>query len=210
MDDILASVKYKDNALYERVRQAADKKFSGNSYVKNLWILNEYKRRGGKVSYTDKKPSRTSIKKSIKGKEEKIVVNYSICEADLDCGSEEEVSEVKAKEAKKKLNKPFRTPGGPKKFSVYVKNDKGNIVKVNFGDPNMSIKRDDPERRRNFRARHGCDNPGPKWKARYWSCKFWSKPSVTSLLSKEIVEEKGEQEVVNWQNLPTQEELFGS
>ena len=73
----------------------------------------------------------------------------------------------------KTLNKPFRTPKGPKKFSVYVKNEKGNIVKVNFGDPNMEIKRDDPDRRRNFRARHNCDNPGPKTKARYWSCKQW-------------------------------------
>ena len=73
----------------------------------------------------------------------------------------------------KPLNKPFRTPKGPKKFSVYVKNEKGNIVKVNFGDPNMEIKRDDPARRKSFRARHNCDNPGPKWKARYWSCKQW-------------------------------------
>ena len=72
-----------------------------------------------------------------------------------------------------KLNKPFRTPGGPKKRSVYVKNQKGNVVKVNFGDPNMKIKKSNPERRRNFRARHNCDNPGPKWKARYWSCKAW-------------------------------------
>lgn len=71
------------------------------------------------------------------------------------------------------LNKPFRTPGGPKKFSVYVKNDKGNVVKVNFGDPNMKIKKNIPERRKSFRARHNCDNPGPKWKARYWSCKAW-------------------------------------
>lgn len=71
------------------------------------------------------------------------------------------------------LNKPFRTPDGPKKFSVYVKNDKGNVVKVNFGDPNMKIKKNIPERRRSFRARHNCDNPGPKWKARYWSCKAW-------------------------------------
>ena len=74
---------------------------------------------------------------------------------------------------KVKLNDPFRTSGGPKKFSVYVKNEKGNVVKVNFGDPNMEIKRDDPDRRRNFRARHNCDNPGPKWKARYWSCYQW-------------------------------------
>ena len=60
---------------------------------------------------------------------------------------------LEAKE-KKTLNKPFRTPGGPKKFSVYVKNEKGNVVKVNFGDPNMEIKRDDPARRKSFRARH--------------------------------------------------------
>jgi hypothetical protein len=71
------------------------------------------------------------------------------------------------------LNKPFRTPDGPKKFSVYVKNDKGNVVKVNFGDPNMKIKKNIPERRKSFRARHNCENPGPKWKARYWSCKAW-------------------------------------
>ena len=84
-----------------------------------------------------------------------------------------------------KLNKPFRTPGGPKKFSVYVKNDKGNIVKVNFGDPERSIKRDNPERRKNFRARHNCDSdPRAKDKTtpKFWSCKFWSNPSVTSLL----------------------------
>ena len=78
-----------------------------------------------------------------------------------------------AEEPKRKLNDPFRTPDGPKKFSVYVKNEKGNVVKVNFGDPNMEIKRDDPERRKSFRARHNCDNPGPKWKARYWSCYQW-------------------------------------
>ena len=71
------------------------------------------------------------------------------------------------------LNKPFRTPDGPKKMSVYVKNEKGNVVKVNFGDPNMKIKKNIPERRKSFRARHNCDNPGPKWKARYWSCKAW-------------------------------------
>lgn len=79
-----------------------------------------------------------------------------------------------ASKENKPLNKPFRLPSGSKKkFGVYVKNDKGNVVKVTFGDPNMEIKRDDPERRKSFRARHGCDNPGPKWKAKYWSCKQW-------------------------------------
>ena len=99
---------------------------------------------------------------------------------DLFCDCENEEGKVisheswaEEKNKGKKLNKPFRTPGGPKKFSVYVKNEKGNIVKVNFGDPNMSIKRDSPERRKSFRARHNCDNPGPKTKARYWSCRQW-------------------------------------
>jgi len=68
------------------------------------------------------------------------------------------------------LNKPMR--GDVKKFKVYVK--KGDkVVKVNFGDPNMRIKKSNPERRKSFRARHNCDNPGPKTKARYWSCRKW-------------------------------------
>lgn len=71
------------------------------------------------------------------------------------------------------LNKPFRTPSGPKKFAVYTKNESGNVVIVRFGDPNMKIKKNIPERRKSFRARHNCDNPGPKWKARYWSCRAW-------------------------------------
>ena len=74
---------------------------------------------------------------------------------------------------KVKLGKPFLTPDGPKKRSVYVKNDKGNVVKVNFGSKEMKIKKNDPARRKSFRARHNCDNPGPRWRARYWSCKFW-------------------------------------
>ena len=62
-----------------------------------------------------------------------------------------------------------------------MKKDKVNVVKVNFGDPNMEIKRDDPARRKSFRARHNCDTPGPKWKAQYWSCKMWSKRKVSDL-----------------------------
>ena len=69
------------------------------------------------------------------------------------------------------LNKPMA--GDVKKSKVYVKNEKGNVVKVEFGDPNMTIKKHIPARKKSFRARHNCDNPGPKWKARYWSCKAW-------------------------------------
>ena len=86
-----------------------------------------------------------------------------------------------ADKSRVKLGKPFLTPGGPKKRAVYVKNDRGNVVKVSFGDPNLEIKRDNPERRKNFRARHNCDQPGPRWKAKYWSCKYWSKTPVSKL-----------------------------
>ena len=99
-------------------------------------------------------------------------VDYLDSVADYMKGLEKTAATKKKKNPK--LNKPFRTPGGPKKFSVYVKNDKGNIVKVNFGDPNMKIKSNIPGRRKNFRARHNCENPGPKTKARYWSCRQWS------------------------------------
>lgn len=60
-----------------------------------------------------------------------------------------------------------------KKSKVYVKNDKGNVVKVEFGDKNMSIKKHIPERRKSFRARHNCDTANDKTTPRYWSCKMW-------------------------------------
>ena len=81
------------------------------------------------------------------------------------------IEEAEYQGRKVTLNKPMR--GDVKKSKVYVKNAKGNVVKVNFGDPNMKIKKNIPARRKSFRARHNCDNPGPKWKARYWSCKAW-------------------------------------
>ena len=81
------------------------------------------------------------------------------------------IEEAEYQGRKVTLNKPMK--GDVKKSKVYVKNAKGNVVKVNFGDPNMKIKKNIPARRKSFRARHNCDNPGPKWKARYWSCKAW-------------------------------------
>ena len=86
---------------------------------------------------------------------------------------EELLSEAVYKGRKVQLGKPFLTPDGPKKRSVYVRNDKGNVVKVNFGDPNMRIKKNNPARRKSFRARHKCSNPGPRHKAKYWSCRAW-------------------------------------
>ncbi len=87
----------------------------------------------------------------------------------LDIPFEESINEAEYRGKKVQLNKPFRG-GGSKKFSVYVKNDKGNVIKLGFGQSGMRIKTHSPERVKSFLARHNCDNPGPRWKARWWSC----------------------------------------
>lgn len=84
---------------------------------------------------------------------------------------EDEMDEAKYQGREVPLGKPMR--GDVKKSKVYVRGPKGNVVKVNFGDKTMRIKKNIPGRRKNFRARHNCDNPGPRWKARYWSCRAW-------------------------------------
>ena len=90
---------------------------------------------------------------------------------------ESQLEEAEYQGRKVKLGKPMQ--GDTKKFKVYVKNPKGNVVKVNFGHggpgkgKGMSIKKNNPKRRKSFRARHNCDNPGPRHKARYWSCRKW-------------------------------------
>ena len=82
-----------------------------------------------------------------------------------------EIEEAEYQGRKVKLGKPMA--GDVKKFKVYVKNPKGNVVKVNFGQKGVKIKKNNPARRKSFRARHNCDNPGPRHKARYWSCRKW-------------------------------------
>lgn len=91
---------------------------------------------------------------------------------------DEEIDEAEYQGRKVKLGKPMA--GDVKKFKVYVKNPKGNVVKVNFGHggssvkgKSMRIRKNNPAARRSFRARHNCDNPGPRHKARYWSCRKW-------------------------------------
>ena len=91
---------------------------------------------------------------------------------------DEELNEAEYQGRKVQLGKPMQ--GDSKKFKVYVKNDKGKVVKVNFGfggksakGKRMVIKDKNPKKRAAFRARHNCKNPGPRWKARYWSCKAW-------------------------------------
>ena len=99
--------------------------------------------------------------------------NKQLAEANCNC-----VYEAEYRGRKVQLGKPMQ--GDIKKFKVYVKNDKGNVVKVNFGFGGssahgkvMKIKKNNPERRASFRARHNCASPGPRWKARYWSCRKW-------------------------------------
>ena len=105
---------------------------------------------------------------------------YHISDATYDDGTivedlefwDDVLEEAEYQGRKVTLNKPMK--GDVKKSKVYVKDPKtGNVKKVNFGDPNMKIKKSNPKRRKSFRARHNCDNPGPKTKARYWSCKAW-------------------------------------
>jgi hypothetical protein len=84
---------------------------------------------------------------------------------------DEEVNEAEYQGRKVPLGKPMQ--GDVAKSKVYVKKPNGKVVKVNFGDKNMTIKKNNPARRKSFRARHNCDNPGPRWKARYWSCRAW-------------------------------------
>jgi len=130
--------------------------------------------RKGKAKNVNTKPKKESI--------EEIEYSYIPAhEATYDDGNpidfllefwDDVVVEAEYQGRKVTLNKP--TQGDVKKFKVYVKDPKtGNVKKVNFGDPNMRIKKSNPKRRKSFRARHNCDNPGPKTKARYWSCRKW-------------------------------------
>ena len=111
---------------------------------------------------------------SINKNDEERVADANVTGKDPSVVSEaddEEVNEAEYQGRKVTLNKPMQ--GDTKKSKVYVKNAKGNVVKVNFGQKGMSIKKGNPGARKSFRARHNCKNPGPKWKARYWSCRAW-------------------------------------
>ena len=83
---------------------------------------------------------------------------------------EEYLVEAKHRGKNVKLNKPFRTPSGPKKFAVYVKNSSGNVVKVTFGDPNLRVRNNNPKAAKSFRARHKCDQKKDRTTPGYWSC----------------------------------------
>ena len=163
-------------ALWSKAISLAKSKFDvyPSAYA-NGWAAKWYKSKGGGWKSVSEEACCDECDDS----------NYGIVEEVFTSNGDElyeDWGEVYEEDEKgRQLGKPFLTPGGPKKRAVYVKNDKGNTVKVSFGDPNLSIKRDDPERRKSFRARHNCDNPGPRHKARYWSCKYWSKTPVSNL-----------------------------
>ena len=99
------------------------------------------------------------------------------CGYTIEVDKDDDLNEAEYQGRKVKLGKPMQ--GDTKKFKVYVKNDKGNVVKVNFGQGGdakggtMKIRKSNPKARASFRARHNCDSPGPRWKARYWSCRKW-------------------------------------
>ncbi len=170
--------------------------------------------RGGKV----KKSYRAADQDVAKGSEEYYIENegeafidfanieFDIAHLDLvkaganEWEQDDSTEDLEYTEAEKKtLNKPFRLKGGKKKYGVYVKNPKtGNVIMVKFGDPNMEIKRDDPARRRSFRARHKCDTAKDKTTPRYWSCKFWSKKPVSKMVSNEVLAWDEEEVYSEW------------
>lgn len=105
------------------------------------------------------------------------------CSFDDNLSEDQDIEEAKYGGREVKLGKP--TKGDVRKFKVYVRNPKtGKIKKVNFGDPNMEIRRDDPKRRKSFRARHGCGTPraSDRTKAAYWSCRMWSSKPVSKIV----------------------------
>ena len=97
----------------------------------------------------------------------------------LDWGEQEEITKAEYQGKEVPLNKPRRLSGGNKKFEVFVQ-DGGKVKRVTFGDPNMEIRRDDPDARASFRARHSCDTAKDKTSARYWSCRMWEADTTVS------------------------------
>jgi len=143
--------------------------------LEGLWAnINAKKARGEKSSPKGSKAYKAAVAAGNKLDEVDETESYCPhCLVEYIMENYNKLNEAEYRGRKVSLGKPFLTPGGPKKRSVYVKNAKGNVVKVNFGDPNMRIKKSNPARRRSYRARHHCQTPGPRWKANYWSCRAW-------------------------------------
>jgi len=143
---------------------------------KGLWHnINQKKKRGEKSARKGSKAYKAAVKagnKLKKGKSENVIYRSNKLRLEIVEHSEPILfQEAEYQGRKVKLNKPMQ--GDVKKFKVYVKNPKGNVVKVNFGQKGMNIKKDNPEARKSFRARHKCDQKKPKTSAGYWSCRKW-------------------------------------
>ena len=165
--------KPKNNTLAKKIRGDKPKGMIEDEMTTTASIPNPADTAMGPNTIHDKR--RKKDKKPVLLKRfRKYVEDNGIGEECVECEFDHVIMEAEYQGKQVKLNDPIRTSENPnKKFKVYTKGPTGNIVVVRFGDPNMSIKRDDPNRRKSFRARHNCDSPGPKYKARYWSCFQW-------------------------------------
>ena len=184
-----------DSSKWSYYKSQAKKKFDvyPSAYA-NAWAAKKYKAAGGGWKKESVEEARGTCwvgykQVGMKKKGDKMVPNCVKEVVDIywetqneSCGYTFEFEKQPMEEAeyqgrKVKLGKPMQ--GDTKKFKVYVKNPKGNVVKVNFGQGGdakggtMRIRKDNPKARKSFRARHNCDNPGPRHKARYWSCRKW-------------------------------------
>jgi hypothetical protein len=156
-----------DKSKWSYYKAQAKKKFDvyPSAYA-NAWAAKKYKAAGGGWRTTNENHEQTMCTECA------IKLMNSL--------KESVITEAEYQGRTVTLNKPTR--GDVAKYKVYVTNDKGNVVKVNFGDKKMSIKRDDPARRKSFRARHKCDQKKDRTTAGYWSCKMWSTKPVSKIL----------------------------
>jgi len=156
-----------DKSKWSYYKAQAKKKFDvyPSAYA-NAWAAKKYKAAGGGWRTTNENHEQT------------MCTEYAI--KLMNSLKESVITEAEYQGRTVTLNKPTR--GDVAKYKVYVTNDKGNVVKVNFGDKKMSIKRDDPARRKSFRARHKCDQKKDRTTAGYWSCKMWSTKPVSKIL----------------------------
>jgi hypothetical protein len=166
-----------DKKLYASVKARIKRKYKvwPSAYASGA-LVKAYKAAGG--SYRNVKETLNNPSYRLEGYATNECGKISELHFILGETEKHKIEEAEYRGRKVSLGKPFRTPGGPKKFSVYVKKPNGNVVKVNFGHKGeggkktMCIKKSNAARRKSFRARHNCQSPGPRHKARYWSCRF--------------------------------------
>ena len=172
----------RDTQISEGLKYHLDKKINLNENIFRIYsdsfinLVNEvrslYNRGLIKLNEQDRRIVESDFCKKV------ILENGEIVHLEVPTQDREFISEAEYQGRKVQLGKIMQ--GDIKKFKVYVKNDRRKVVKVNFGfggksakGKRMTIKKNNPERRKSFRARHNCDNPGPRWKARYWACRTW-------------------------------------